>query len=290
MNIYQIRYFLAIIEANSFTKAAQKLFVSQPSLSAGIKKLEQELEVTLFDRGGGTRKIILTQAGLLFQKRAQAILTEYQSAYQDLQKLKTKPTIRIGTLHSIRASSIVKIVSIFHKKYPLISITIFNGYLQELRDWLDQGQVDLVITWLPENYTSQTSQFLFHQSLSLAVPKDHIFTGAKSVCLADLEGLPYIERLNCEFWCSYPNMFKSAGIKFNKVYSSNNEEWVIALIQAGLGISIMPIWQDLDNITYLPIVDLSLSRVVGICWRVQKQVNIVKNFVDCAVNYDWQVN
>ncbi len=289
MDLYQIRYFLTIIEVNSFTKAAQQHFVSQPSLSAGIKKLEQELDVTLFERGGGTRKVILTPAGLLFQKRAQAILAEYQSARQDLRELKAQPTIRLATLHSIRASSIAKIVSAFHQKYPLVSITICNGYLQELGDWLEQGKVDIAITWLPENDTSQTCQLLFHQALSLAVPNDHIFADAKSVYLADLKGHPYIERLNCEFWRAYPNMFDSVGFKFNKVYSSNNEEWVIALIQAGLGMSIMPVWEDLDNTTYVPIVDLSLSRIVGIRWRVLKDMDIVKQFVDFAIDYDWQV-
>jgi DNA-binding transcriptional LysR family regulator len=68
MDLYQINYFLAIVETGSFTKAADSLFVSQPSLSAGIKKLEQELGVVLLERGG--RKVLLTAAGNLFLEKA----------------------------------------------------------------------------------------------------------------------------------------------------------------------------------------------------------------------------
>lgn len=85
--LQKIRYFVAIAETGSFTNAAERLSVSQPSLSAGIKKLEQELAVKLLERGG--RRAILTPAGKFFLEKAQKILNEYQTTLQEL-----KPTFR----------------------------------------------------------------------------------------------------------------------------------------------------------------------------------------------------
>ncbi|NER51266.1 MAG: LysR family transcriptional regulator [Symploca sp. SIO1A3] len=287
MDLYQIRYFLTIAEFGSFTKAAEQLYVSQPSLSAGIKKLEQELDVMLFERGG--RRILLTPAGRLFQEKAKAILAEYQSIRQDLEKLKAQPTLRIATLHTLRANSMAKIIGAFHQQYPKVVIEICNGYLQDLQDWLEQGEVDLTITWLREQDDPRKSQFLFHQALTLAVPQNHALAKASSVCLADLDGQPYIERINCEFWRTCPKMFESAGVKPKIVYSSNNEEWVISLIQAGMGMSIMPIWSDLANVTYVPMTDLSLSRTIGLQWRSKQGLEAVNWFCDFVMERDWQV-
>lgn len=286
MDFYQIRYFLTIAEAGSFTKAAEQLFVSQPSLSAGIKKLEQELDVTLFERGG--RRILLTPAGRLFKEKAQSILAEYQSVRQDLEKLKDQPTLRLGTLHSIRSHNIAEIIGTFHKQHPKITIEICNGYLDDLQTWLECGDVDIAITWLPEQ-TSDNAQLLFHQPLSLAIPCDHAFAQMKSICLADIDQQPYIERLSCEFWHANPKLLEAAKIQPRIVYSSNNEEWAISLVQAGMGITIMPVWHNLANVVYVPITDLSLSRTIGLQWRRKQELEAVNWFCNFAMDYDWHV-
>lgn len=287
MDLYQIRYFLTIAELGNFTKAAEKLYVSQPSLSAGIKKLERELDAKLFERGG--RNVILTPAGHLFQDRARAIESEYQSVHQDLKILKNQPTLRIATLHSIRGNSMAEIIGAFQARHPNIAIEILNGHLQNLQEWLEQGKVDMTLTWLGEKDNPQNSQFLFHQPLALAVPHNHALALAKSTCIADLNGQPYIKRLNCEFWQTYPKIFESADCKPRMVYSSNNEEWVISLIQASVGVSIMPMWSNLTNIIYLPLTDLSLSRTIGLKWRGRHKIEAVDWFRDFVVAQDWQV-
>ncbi|MDJ0708535.1 MAG: LysR family transcriptional regulator [Leptolyngbyaceae cyanobacterium MO_188.B28] len=162
MDLYQICYFLTIADLGSFTKAAEQLYVSQPSLSAGIKKLEQELDTLLFERGG--RRILLTPAGRLFQERAQAILGEYQSIRHDLKKLKDQPKLRLATLPSIRGGSMAEIIGAFRLQHPQVTIEICTGYLQDLQHWLAQGDVDLALTWLQEQDNSQTSQFLLDLS------------------------------------------------------------------------------------------------------------------------------
>ena len=284
MDLYQIRYFLKIADTGSFTKSAEHLFVSQPSLSAAIKKLEQEFGVILFERG--KRKVMLTPAGRLFYKKAQIILQEYQSVHSDIEDLKNKPTLKLGTLHTIRSFDFATLIGAFREKHTNVSIELCNGYLEELQDWLERGEIDIAITWLREQDSPQSSQLLFNQSFSLAVYQNHPLAQSHSISLRDLDSQPYIERINCEFWRANPKMFESAGIQPHMVYSANNEEWVISLIQAGMGISIMPIWKDIKDIVYVPIRDLNLSRTVGLKWRSTQVLEVVKWFQDFAVSLD----
>ena len=122
MDIYQIRYFLAIVETGGFTKAAERLLVSQPSLSAGIKKLERELGVILIERGG--RKAILTPAGQFFLTKAQSILAEYQSALNELKTFKSQPILRLGLLRTSRISSFARLIGVFRQTYPQVAIEL----------------------------------------------------------------------------------------------------------------------------------------------------------------------
>ncbi len=287
MDLYQIQYFLTIAQAGSFNKATEKLFVSQPSLSAGIKKLEKELGIALFERTG--RGVILTSAGKIFHNKAQKILAVYQSVREEINEIKDKPTLQVGTLHSIRSVYLARLIGKFTQKYPNVNIKIMHGYLPDLHEWLEQGDIDIAITWLADNDKSQNCLPLFHQPLKLAVHKNHPFASNKSICLTDLDGQAYIERTNCEFWHAQPGMFNAAGIEPLFVYASNNEEWVISLIQAGLGVSIMPVWSNLKNIVYVPIFDLSLSRVVGLRWRNQQKIGVVERFRKFTSSYSWSI-
>ena len=286
MDLYQIQYFLTISEVGSFNKASEKLFISQPSLSAGIKKLETELEVELFERTG--RGIILTSAGKLFQRKAEEILQKYESLRTEIKQFKKQPTLKLGTLHTIRSYDLAQLLAKFSQKYPDVNIEILNGYLPELQNWLEQGHIDLAITWLTEENYFNTLP-LFDQPFKLAVPNSHPYAKNKSVRLMDLDRQPYINRTNCEFWQSNPTMFSSVGVKPQFIYSSNNEEWVISLIQAGIGMSIMPVWSNLSDVIYIPILDLSLSRVVGLKWRKKQTLDAVQWFQECASDYHWFV-
>jgi len=286
MDLYQIRYFVTIAQTGNFTKAAERLFVSQPSLSAGIKKLERELGVMLFERGG--RRVLLTPAGQFFLAKAEAMLKDYQLMLQDIQKFKEQPTLRLGTLHTLRGSDLAELMGAFRSKHGNVAIELHSGNLENLEDWLEGGYIDLAITWLRADETKD-SLFLFSQQLMLAVFPSHPFAQRSTVPLMDLNGQPYIERIHCEFWRACPQMFESAGVEPHIVYSANSEEWVISLIKAGLGMSIMPKWRQLTNLIYVPIDNLSIARTIGLKWRNHHTSEAVEWFRIFASNYAWQV-
>lgn len=285
MDLSQIQYFLAIIETQGFTKAAERLFVSQPSLSAGIKKLEQELGVVLFERGG--RRAVLTPAGKLFLEKARNIINEYQSALQTLQDFQQYPTLRLGVTCTLRISVISSLVSAFRVIHPHITIELKDSYVNNLNKLLETGEVDIILTVLDSDDNQDNSVVLFEQQLLLAVPTIHPFAQREEISVSELEGQPYIERVNCEFWRKNPLVYKSAGVKTQTVYLANQEEWVIHLIQQGLGISFMPVWSNLSGIKYINISDVNTSRQVGLKWRSEQSSKLVDLFRNFAENQSY---
>jgi DNA-binding transcriptional LysR family regulator len=285
MDLYQIRYFLAIAQTGSFTKAAERLFVSQPSLSAGIKKLEQELGVKLFERGG--RRAIPTPAGKFFLEKATNILNEYQVTLRELKEFQHRPTIRLGVLPAMQIASLAGLIRDFQTQHPNIPIELLDGTIEELHEWMEEGEIDLAMTVLDTRQDSKTSLALFHQRRLLAVPENHPFARRKTVRLEELDEQPYIDRVHCELCKETRQMFESKNIHPRIVYRANREEWTLALVAAGLGLAIMPEWSNASDVVYIPIVDLSLQRTVGLVWRARHESEAIHLFCTFAVSHNW---
>jgi DNA-binding transcriptional LysR family regulator len=285
MDLYQIRYFMAIVETGGFTKAADRLFVSQPSLSAGIKKLEQELGVTLFERGG--RRAMLTPAGKFFLEKATIILNEYQATLYKLKEFQQQPTLRIGTLRTIRVASLAKLLCAFKQQHPTVSLELQDGTVHSLQEWLETGDLDLAITVLDQEDV-KTSLPLFQQRRVLAVSKTHPFAQRGSVRLADLNEQPFIKRSHCELYSETEQLLEAKAIQAPIMYRAEDEEWVIALVAAGLGITIMPEWKEEQAIAFIPITDLPLQRTIGLVWRLGQHLQIIDEFRAFASSHQWQ--
>ncbi len=296
MDLYQVRYFLTIAETGNFSRAAERLYLSQPSLSTGIKKLEKELGVTLFERGG--RRTVLTTAGRSFMEKATVIMEQYEAALHELKGFNDRPTLRVGVLSTMRVAILAGLVSTFQQQHPNVTIELHDGTLEKLRDGLEQGEVDVALTVLSQHgvdnslvhHDPQTSTVLFRQSLLLAVPLRHPFAQRASIRLADLEGQPFIDRVNCEFFPQECQILDAANIRPQVVYRASHEEWVIALIQAGFGICVMPHWKDIAGVVYLPITDLDFQRTIGVKWRKSQKSELVERFCHFASSHRWEIN
>lgn len=286
MDINQIRYFLAIVETGGFTKAADSLLISQPSLSVSIRRLERELGSTLFERGG--RRAVLTPAGQFFLVTAREMWEKYQFALNGLRDFRSQPTLRFGVLRTFRIDDISKMITTFREKCSNAIIELRDGTVKDLYNWLEQGEVDLIMTELTSLEDTETSLALFQQDFLLAVPQNHPFAHKDRVSLAELDDQPFIGRNNCEIWGKAPQMFEAAGVEPRVIYLADREEWAISMIKSGMGITIMPVWQNLPDIVYVPIAEANLSRTVGLKWRAQQNSEIVKLFRDFAANYSWQ--
>ncbi|MBE9028557.1 LysR family transcriptional regulator [filamentous cyanobacterium LEGE 11480] len=286
MELYQLTYFLAVAQRGSFTAAANGLNISQPSLSTAIKKLENELKTPLFVRRW--RGVQLTPAGDVFREKAQTILSEYESALASLRDFQARPTLKIGVMCTLQISVISRILKAFRRLYPEIIVELHDTAIDELDRWLHQGVVDIIITALDQSADPQTTQSLFEQSLLLGVPLNHPFAQRDQVQLTELHEQPYIDRIKCEILSKMsPSIFEMAGIQPNIVYRADHEEWVIELIRAELGVSIMPQWQVPLGITYIPLAGMQPQRRIGLQWNHQARVEVVNLFRMFAAEQNW---
>ncbi len=286
MDLYQIEYFIAIAEYGGFSIAAERLDVSQPSLSAGIKKLEKELGVVLFERGG--RRALLTPAGKSFVEQAENIRQQYRSALNKIRDFQARPILKLGVVCTIRISSISNLLSQFRVKYPHIAIELQDSHRDEIDYWLEKGEIDLALTVFRGNENPKTSLNICQQDLRLAVPETHPFAKRDNIPipLAELDGQPYIKRINCEYWRESPHLYESAGVHPHIVYIANQEEWVIHLIRAGLGISVIPEWNNLFGIKYVSLESINLCRTIGLKWRQHQNSELVNLFRDFTTTQD----
>ena len=143
MELRVLNYFLAIAREENFTKAAQQLHVTQPTLSRQIADLEQELGVKLFVRSN--HNIILTEDGMILKRRAQEILSLADKTKRDfLQKDESlSGTISIGSGEVRSTEYLAKIIAAFRKKYPNVKYEIYSGNAGNIRDYIERGLLDI---------------------------------------------------------------------------------------------------------------------------------------------------
>ncbi len=286
MELFQLQYFVAIANTGSFTKAAEDLYVSQPSISSGIKKLEQELGVSLLERRW--RGVRVTSAGELFLEKAQSIIGEYQSTISALRNFQERPILRIGMLCTLQVKMVSKIMKSFRELYPEVTLELHDTHLDELSHWLKQGKIDVAFTVLNTNERSENTHFLFQQRLLLGVPQSHPFASKQEVMLSELADQPFIERIKCEILTKKsPPIFEAMGVNPHIVYRADHEEWVISLIQSGLGMSIMPEWDAIEGITYVPLAKMQPVRRIGLQWGGKQNLELVNLFHSFVTQGTW---
>nr|WP_297174883.1 LysR family transcriptional regulator [uncultured Agathobaculum sp.] len=143
MDLRVLNYFLAVAREENFTRAAQTLHVSQPTLSRQIAQLEDELGVSLFTRG--RHHVLLTDAGMILKRRAQEMLSLAEMTRQDLaqqdKELAGKIAIGSGEFQSTRILS--QIIAAFSKQHPLVEYEIYSGNADNIRNYIEQGLLDI---------------------------------------------------------------------------------------------------------------------------------------------------
>lgn len=168
----EMEYIYAVYRYKSFSKAAENLFISQPALSAIVKKTEDELQTPLFDRS--THPIRLTQAGEYYIEQTERIITiekDMGHYFHDLQNLNTG-TITIGAGSSVSSYFLSTLIGSFRKDFPKISFNIREGSSPKLFDsWLKNGIVDLVFAIMPIGGDKCVHIPFMNELLILAVPK-----------------------------------------------------------------------------------------------------------------------
>ena len=241
MELHQLRYFSAVADTGSFSRAAEKYHVSQPSLSQQILKLEAELGGRLFDRLG--RSVRLTDLGETFLPRARSVLHELSSAKDELtERLQSEAgPVVIGAIPTIAPYWLASRLATFSRKFPQVHLTIAEEITPVLLERLRAGSVDLAVLALPIRGHEFEAQPLFAERLFAALPKKHKLARRPSLQLADLRRDPFLflRDGHC-FRDTAVAACDRARLDPRVVFESGHLSSLLAMVGAGMGVSLVP--------------------------------------------------
>ncbi len=269
METHQLRYFLAVAQAGSFTQAARQCNVSQPSLSIQIAKLEEELGGPLFERirKGGR----LTARGETFLPRAKTILEQMESAREDAKALSglTLGRVSLGCMPTTGAHLLPPILIAFRKAYPKIQVQLKEESSPDLARDLEQGEIELALMDEAGLRPGLDHQTILSEELLLALPAKHPLAGKKALSLKQAAEEPFIlMKSGHGFRQITLDLYRKAGLEPRVVFESGGIETVQALVAVGLGISLVPqMVAKFPGVAYAGVSSPKAERTLSLAWR-----------------------
>jgi LysR family hydrogen peroxide-inducible transcriptional activator len=266
MEIHQLRYFCAVAETNSFSRAAVQTHVSQPSLSQQILKLEDELGARLFDRLG--RSVRLTELGKTFLPRARAVLRELEAAKGDVDECKDSVggSICIGVIPTIAPYLLPPHLSFFTRQFPQARLAVVEEITPVLLERLRASSVDIAILALPIRGNEFETYPLLTENLFAALPKGHKLARYGSLSLRDLRGEPFL--LLRDGHCFRDTAISAcdrARLNPQIVFESGQFSSILSMVGTGMGVSIVPEMaiNKREACRYVRIADREATRTIG---------------------------
>ena len=266
MEMHQVRYFLAVCETLNFTRAAERCNVSQPALTRGIKTLEDELGGSLFNRERNQTN--LTELGRLMLPHLQEVWEQQEQARQRAKgfaQLKDAP-LRLGVMCSIGPTRLVPVVQSFHDRYPGIELHLMDSKCGVLQEQLINGELDVAIYALPEGIDERLhARPLFAERFMIITAPGHDFERQNAVRATDLHGRPYLSRAGCEYGPYMQSILETRGVKVTRIYRSDRDDWVQAMVLGGLGFGFFPEFSvALPGLVVRPLVEPAIERNVNL--------------------------
>ena len=269
MELRHLRYFLAVADNLSFTRAADQLHVTQPTLSHQVMQLEEEIGSTLFDRIG--RRVQLTPSGEIFREYAQRALKEISSATAAISELEglMHGTLTIGVFESFSCSLLPPLLAEFSDLYPGIHITVRQLRTGELEGELDKGNLDVGIAYSPPATDKIVAEKLFDEPLALVVGTKHALAGRRRIHMAALDGEPLM-LLTTEFPSRrlLEGRFSMVGAKPRVVLEINSIQATLATVSSTKLATILTkrIAQTVPELHCVELVPI-ITRTAAIFWR-----------------------
>ena len=240
MDLTQLRYFVAVIETQNFTRAAEKSNITQPSLSQQIINLERELGQRLFHRLG--RKAVPTEAGTAFLQRARRILRDVEDAAREMGDHSGQGRrIAIGAVQTVMPYLISDLVIQCRTSHPQLAIDAHEGFRADLVRGVLEGTLDLAVVPLPVKDRQLAIEPLLSEPLLLAVGRDHPFASQPEIDIRTIAGETFVGLGDSSALAAQVRAFfgdqklePRIGIRCTQVATLKR------FVAAGLGISLLP--------------------------------------------------
>jgi LysR family transcriptional regulator, hydrogen peroxide-inducible genes activator len=241
MEFHQLRYVCAVAETGSFSRAAERCKIAQPSLSQQILKLEEDLGVKLFDRLG--RSIRVTEAGRAFLPHARSILEQMEAARSSVADTNgdVRGSVAVGAIPTIAPYLLPRYTAAFAKKYPDAKLRIVEDTTPVLVEGLRDLSIDLAILALPLRHKDLEFFPIRIEPIFVALPKDHPRAATEPLALKSLRGEPFVMLRDGHCFrdlsiatCTH------ARITPHIAFETDQFSSVLGMVAAGVGISLVP--------------------------------------------------
>lgn len=241
MELAQLEAFLQVAHHRSFSRAAEALFLTQPSVTARIQSLEREIGERLFERTG--RSVTLTDAGHAFMPHAQRALTAVQEGTDAIESVRHGDvgSIRLGVSSTVATYVLPRTLKHFRETRPRVHVHLTTGATEELIEKLIAGETHVVVSRLTQ-HPEVESLHLYNDDLALVVAPTHPFASRGRVSIAEAGKEPFLffERSSSYHSLIY-SMFLRVGVVPESVMELDSMEATKHMVEAGLGIAILPV-------------------------------------------------
>ncbi|HYG46030.1 MAG TPA: LysR substrate-binding domain-containing protein [Bordetella sp.] len=280
MTLTELKYIVAVARERHFGRAAEACFVSQPTLSVAIRKLEDELGVTLFERGGA--EVGVTTIGQRIVTQAQKVLEE-SASIKEIARQGHDPLagpLRVGVIHTIGPYLLPRLVPMQIARTPQMPLLLQENFTLRLVELLRQGEIDCAIMALPLPEAGLVTQPLYDEPFMVAVPRDHEWAGRPSISSEDLKqqtmlllGTGHCFRDQVLEVCPELSRFSAASDGIQRTFEGSSLETIRHMVAAGIGVTVLPVTaipevrQPKELLRYLPFEGLPPERRVVLAWR-----------------------
>ena len=280
MTLTELKYIVAVSRQKHFGHAAESCFVAQPTLSVAIKKLEDELGVIIFERGG--TEISMTPLGAQIVAQAERVL-EQTAAIKELSKQNKDPLagqFRLGVIYTVAPYLLPSLVKGMIETAPQMPLILQEQFTVRLLEMVRQGELDAAIMALPFSDHGLLVQPLYDEPFVVAVPRQHPWATRESISSAELKSETMLLLGNGHCFrdqvlevCPEMSRFSTTGDGIARTFEGSSLETIRHMVASGIGITVLPRASvpDLHShegmLRYIPLAPPVPSRRVVLAWR-----------------------
>lgn len=291
MELRYLRYFVAVAEELSFTRAAERLNIAQPPLSQQIRRLEARLGVTLLRRS--KRRVELTEAGRVFLRQAYQAIQSLEEGILLAQRADRGEIGRlaVGILVYISYTLIPPILREFRAQFPEVHVELrfLTNTLQIAA--LLSGQVDVCFVRPPIDNPDIASKLISRERFILAMPATHPLAGKSAVSIKQFKNDPfimYVRELGPTFCSSLVQFCAKAGFSPKVALEVSQINAAVGLVGAGIGVALVPQSMNqlhFDNVVYRPLIERAPNVDVLLAWQAGRPSELLKSFIEMSTQF-----
>jgi DNA-binding transcriptional LysR family regulator len=281
MKLQHLRFLTAVVDYGGVIKAADRLYLSQPTITAGLKALENDLGKPIFNRSNqANRPLTLTPAGQRFYQNAIEILKQCDLARENfLGADSEKTSLRIGFLDTLPQRAISELLGQLFEINSNLNIEVWEGTSERIEKWFIQKRID--IAWKNIHDLIPNSLTLWREPLVAVVsPKLELSVkNINEISIRDFSNIPLIHRSRCELDNVGRAQLKSAGVKLKVKVRAEREDFAFQLVRDLQGFTMSPQSLVPNDLTIIKLTDLNVIRNIGIQWQSDIDSMLLSAFI-----------